>query len=135
MLINYEGHLSVSVNTLTFTASGGPPNQPGLFYYGPGQTNGGNGTPFGNGLRCVAGSGVGVFRIRDPASGNAYAFMDSAGDTSKPFDMTYGSMGSGPGQIQPGSTWNIQFWYRDPTAGPPGLNFNLSDAMQLTFCP
>ena len=135
MLINYEGHLSVSVNTLTLTASGGPVNQPGLFYYGPGQVNGGNGIPFGNGLRCVSAGGVGVFRIQDPTSGNAYAFMDSNGNTTKPFDMTYGPMGSGPGQIQPGDTWNFQFWYRDPTVGPPPHNFNLSDAMGLTFCP
>ena len=30
------------------------------------------------------------------------------------------------------STWNFQFWYRDPAAGSP--NFNLSDGLEVIFC-
>ena len=37
------------------------------------------------------------------------------------------------GQITAGSTWNFQFWYRDPAAG--GADFNLSDGLEVTFCP
>lgn len=134
MQINFEGTLSVGANDLILTASGGPVNQPGIFYYGALQMNGGNGVPFGQGIRCVGGSGP-IFRVQGYESDIPYAFMDSAGNATKPVDMNYGSPASGPGQIQPGSIFSFQFWYRDPTAGPHGLNFNLSDAMELTFCP
>lgn len=31
------------------------------------------------------------------------------------------------------STWNLQFWYRDPLGGFTGFNF--SDGIEVTFCP
>jgi hypothetical protein len=31
----------------------------------------------------------------------------------------------------PGSSWNFQFWYRDPQAG--GARFNLSNALHVDF--
>jgi hypothetical protein len=128
-LIDYDGTLSVGLNNLSFKVSGGIPGQPGLFYYGSTQINGGNGITFGQGLRCVGGDNQPIFRIELPV------FMNSAGEATKPIDLTAGPMGSGVGAVIPGSVYNFQFWYRDPTAGNPGLNFNLSDAMQLTFCP
>ena len=36
------------------------------------------------------------------------------------------------GLIQPGSSWNFQFWYRD-SAG--GNGFNFTDALSVNFCP
>jgi hypothetical protein len=42
-------------------------------------------------------------------------------------------MSSGAGLILAGSVFNFQLWYRDPGGGPQG--FNLSDAIELTFCP
>jgi len=46
--------------------------------------------------------------------------------------MTKGPMASGPAAWTVGSTWTLQFYYRDPggTAG-----FNLSDAMRVTWTP
>ena len=43
------------------------------------------------------------------------------------------ALSAGGGAITAGSTWNFQFWYRDPQGGPNG--FNLSDGMRVTFCP
>jgi hypothetical protein len=129
VLIDYDGTLSVGVNNLTLKVSGGPAGQPGLFYYGSTQINGGNGVPFGQGLRCVGGGGQPTFRVEGPA------FFNGAGNASKPVDLTSGPMGSGSGSVNEGSVYNFQFWYRDPTAGPPGQNFNFSDAVQFTFCP
>jgi len=133
VLIDYEGSLSVSLNNLSLKVSGGPTNssggngQPGLFYYGSTQINGGDGVPFGNGLRCVGGGGQPTFRVEPPV------FMSSAGEATRWIDLTSGPMGSGPGQIQAGSVFNFQFWYRDPQGVP--FSFNFSDAVQFTFCP
>jgi len=56
---------------------------------------------------------------------------DSTGSASHALDLTQPPL---PGvQIQPGSTWGFQLWYRDPAMGPPGSN--LSDALEITFCP
>lgn len=127
VLIDYQGPLSVSLNSLRLMATGGPAGQPGLFYYGSTQVNGGNGDPFGNGLRCVGGGGQPTFRVETPA------FFTSNGNANKLLNFTVGAMGSGAGQITPGSVFNFQFWYRDPSGSP--YNFNFSDAVQLTFCP
>ena len=126
-MIDYQGPLSVSLNNLRLKATGGPAGQPGLFYYGSTQINGGNGAPFGNGLRCVGGGGQPTFRVEGPA------FFTSNGNANKLLDFTAGAMGNGPGKIDAGDTFNFQFWYRDPEATP--FSFNFSDAVQFTFCP
>jgi hypothetical protein len=33
--------------------------------------------------------------------------------------------------FQPGTSWNFQFWYRNPAGG--GAGFNLSDALHVDF--
>ncbi|MDP6409465.1 MAG: hypothetical protein QGI46_08820 [Planctomycetota bacterium] len=60
--------------------------------------------------------------------------MDDAGGAARWIDFGAPPAGSGPGVIRPGSTWNSQFWYRDPL-GPGGMGFNLSDAVSVGFCP
>ena len=35
--------------------------------------------------------------------------------------------------VQAGDTHHFQLWYRDPAAG--GANYNLTDALEITFCP
>ncbi len=111
-----EGCTSVAANDLVLSAAP-VPNQPGLFYYGPNQTQ----VPFGNGFRCVGGPQV--FRLDvSVASGNV---LSHSLDIANP--------PAASGQITPGSTWNFQAWFRDPAAG--GAFFNLSDALSLTFSP
>jgi hypothetical protein len=55
---------------------------------------------------------------------------DSFGDGSYEFDFTDPALPTA--QIASGDEWNFQFWYRDPVGG--GANFNLSDALEITFC-
>ena len=43
--------------------------------------------------------------------------------------VTGGNCGIGT----PLSTWNFQFWYRDPLGGPAGFNF--SAGLEVTSCP
>jgi hypothetical protein len=106
------------VNNFALLVAGCPSGQFGLFYYGPNQIQ----VPFGDGFRCVGG---GVFRLGVKVTGTSggAAFELDVTDPPEP-----------PAQITAGSTWNVQFWYRDP-AGPGGTGFNLSDGLNASFFP
>jgi len=116
-LIDSNGQTSVAANGFELSVISASFNQPGVFYYGPNQGS----VPFGDGVRCVFG---GVFRLRPAVT------TDSMGDAS--YALDFGNLPPG-GDIVPGSIWNFQFWYRDPAFG--GAGFNLSDALEVTFCP
>ncbi len=110
------GTPSVSANDWTLRASSCPPGQFGLFFYGQNQ----NQVPFGDGRRCVDGQ---IFRL--PA-----VPISPAGEATWALD--FAAPPQPEGAITPGSTWNFQFWYRDPAAG--GSGFNLSQGMMVGFC-
>jgi len=114
------GTPSVLANGLVLHAGPCPAGQPGLFFYGSAQID----VPFGNGRRCAGGS---VFRLNPPV------LVAATGTASKALDLLSAPANAGAGQIDPGSQWNFQFWYRDPAGG--GAGFNLSDALNVIFCP
>jgi len=118
--IGHAGSVSTAANDLTLLASGLPPSQFGLFFYGAGEAQ----LPFGNGLQCVTGGGVGLFRLPILSSG-------PAGEVAFALDVTSPPQASG--QITPNTTWGFQYWFRDPAAS--GAFFDLSDALRVTFCP
>jgi hypothetical protein len=103
-------------------ADGAPPGKLGKFFYGPAQVQ----LPFGNGLLCAGPGAIGIFRLTPPQPANP------DGNAVRPLDFTAPPASTGPGAITPGSTWNFQYWYRDPNVG---AGFNLSDALSATFCP
>ncbi len=111
------GSTSVSANDLVLRVQACPPTQNGLFFYGPGQTQ----APFGNGHLCIDG---GFFRLPIVAT-------NASGVATFGLDVTLPP--SAGGDITAFSTWNFQFWYRDPAAG--GASFNLSDGISVEFCP
>ena len=117
--IGWTGTPNVSTNLFGLTASGVPANKPGLFFYGASQVS----TPFGEGVRCVGGS------LQRLAVQNA----DASGNVLQLLDVNAPPANAGPGQISAGSTYNFQLWYRDPSGGANG--FNLSDGLNVTFCP
>ena len=92
----------------------------GLFYMGSQTAGGGLGLPFMDGLRCAGGQVV-----RFPAQ--------KASSHHDHLEQRLLVSGSG-GLIQPGTTWNFQSWFRDPT-GPCGTGANLSNALAVTFTP
>ena len=116
-VISASGSSNVSQADLTLEASGGPPTQFGIFFYAALQGQ----NPLLDGVLCVSGQ---IYRL--PA-----VQMDALGNAAHLLDYSI-PLGAGS-QITPGSTWNFQFWYRDPTGGPNGSN--LSDGLEVEFCP
>ena len=115
--IGADGSVSIGLNAFTLRCWNLPAGQPGLFYTGDARAQ----VPFGGGVRCAGGT---IVRLV-PAS---VAGLDGTVVRALDFSQL-------PAQgIAPGSSWNFQFWYRDP-AGPPPSLFNLSDGLAVTFCP
>lgn len=119
-LIGTTGSHSITQNGFRLRAAYAPPKQFGVFFYGGGQTQ----VPFGDGQLCVSGE---IFRLNPPG------LTDFNGVAERPLDFTHPPLGSGTGMVTPGSSWNFQYWYRDPAAG--GSGFNTSDAVAVKFCP
>ena len=118
-IISVASSCSITLNNYTLRAEP-VPNQFGIFFYSTGMVNGGNGLPYGNGLRCVGGAGNSVIRLPiTQASGNVLQYQLDFMDLP------------GGGQINVGSTWHFQAWFRDPQGG--GESFDLSDALTTTF--
>jgi len=123
-IISNTGSTSVSANDLVLTAGPMVVGEPGIFFYGTSELNGGMGLPFGNGFRCAGGT---VVRFFPPVQANASGDMVLAVDNSLP-----GIAGSSAPIIDM-ATLHFQSWYRDPAGG--GAGFNLSDGLTLTFTP
>ena len=109
------GTPQVSSSHLTLAGTGMPPNQPGLFFFGPATAN----AVFGHGRRCVGGS---LKRLLPPV------FANSAGTGMYTVDFSTAPAAT---EILAGSTLYFQLWYRDPAAGAP--NYNGSDAVMIQF--
>ena len=115
-LISGLGSTSVAANDFELVATGNPANQFGIFYMGTSQSN----VSFGNGVRCVA-TDITRFPLLQT---DAFGDVGYAVDNTAPPAL---------GRIVSGSTWNWQWWYRDPMGG--GARFNLSDGLNVTYCP
>ena len=121
-LMGWLGTTSLQADDFHLVANLLPPNQFLMFYYGGDPTQ----IVFGNGYRCVAAGGVGIYRF-------APFKADFSGFAAMKVDYTQYPAGSGSGEWVPGDEWYAQAWYRDPDAG--GAMFNLSDAIHITVCP
>ncbi len=104
----------ISQNNFVIDVTGCPPSTNGLFFFGPNPTQ----VAFGNGFRCVGGTIRRFGAQPTDFLGGAQRAID-VNDTVQP--------------IHAGETWRFQFWYRNPAGG--GAGFNLSDGLEVTFCP
>ena len=120
--IGWTGSTRLLDDDFTLSVFGAKPNQFGLYFYGPGQAQ----LPLGDGFLCVAAGGLGIFRLQPAVQSGFF------GESERRVEFTQAPVLIGPGQIEPGTTWNFQFWYRD-TGSASGLN--LSDALAVPFCP
>jgi hypothetical protein len=106
---------SLSLNAMNLECHDLPQDQFGVFFYGPYRED----IPFGDGYRFVGGP---LKRIGLPINTDSGAVTLQLDFTSPPLD-----------QISPGDQFNFQFWYRDPQQ--VGHGYNLSDALEIVFCP
>ena len=106
------GSVQLASDDLELTAVQLPPNQPGVFFMGDVQIS----LPFGDGFRCAGGS---VSRFNPPLASTL------AGAVSLRVEVGATAV------FQVGTTWNFQYWYRDP--GGLLSNFNLTDGLSLTW--
>jgi len=118
-VLSGAGSGSVSADDLAFTATQLLPSQPALLFSADNRIGGGDGVPFGDGLRC-AGGNVKRLGIDSPnGAGNA-----SWGPGLHPL-----------GGWQAGDTRRFQVWYRDPSGSPCGNDFNLTNGYEVVFTP
>ena len=107
--------------TFNVWLANGPPNQPGILFYGTEP----NDLPYGDGVLCVGGN---IQRVNPPI------FLSALGNHfTTVLDWSEAPFGSGPTSITPLVPVYFQFWYRDPAAG--GAGFNFSNAREVVLCP
>jgi len=120
--ITVGGSMNTDLSTFLLKVTEAVPYRFGTFFYGPDPDQ----VPLADGTLCVGPGSLGLFRL--PALA-----LDWSGGVEYAVDFTVPPAGSGKGKIDAGSTWNFQFWYRDPM-GPGGSGSNLTDAVRVTFC-
>jgi len=106
-----SGTADTAADTFVLDAAGLPATTTCLFFQGTNIMNGGNGNPFGDGLRCIAGNVVRLQTVTSDGSGNAATTISL----------------SVRGNIAPSTSMDYQMWYRD-TASTCGSVFNTSNA-------
>ncbi|MFT5051088.1 MAG: hypothetical protein ACI8QZ_002496 [Chlamydiales bacterium] len=109
-----DGSQQVPDNNFSVEVYQAPPDKFGLFFYGPSQIQ----VVFGDGFRCVGGMTKRLPVVQTDFLGYAFYTLNLA---------TLPDVGVGDVQ-------NFQFWFRDPM-GPGGTGFNLSDGIEVEFCP
>lgn len=117
--IGHMGSLNLQNKTFGLSVTGAPsvPQSFGMFTYGKQQAS----VAFSGGMLCINPSSMNRFPIQS---------LTSSGIVSL-------SMATHPKDFVPftgGSTWNFQFWYRNP-AGAVVNTLNMSDGLNVQFAP
>ncbi len=120
-LLTAAGVPSLSADTLVLMGQYTEHNQFGLFFQA--DNNLGNGTAWGDGLRCAGGS---LKRLGTTTS-DGTGYIDTTG---------YGyTISSKAGNIIAGQTKYYQLWYRNPLNSPCANDFNTSNGLGITWNP
>jgi hypothetical protein len=119
-MMSFTGSASINNDTLHLTITQLPLNAQGWFIQGSATPNGGNGTPFGHGIRCLRGDLTIMQKIA--IGGNV---LPPAG--SPPISVLFG--------ISAGQTKYYQGWYRDadPVGSCGGGQLNTTNAISVIW--
>lgn len=112
------GDASIALDEVEFVAAGLLPGQPALLFQGFSDVNGGLGSPFGDGLRCVGGA---VQRL-------GVQMADSQGTS------TWKNLAASAGWT-PGQSPLLQVYYRDSAGGTCGSGFNTTNGYSFSPAP
>jgi len=115
------GVASLAGDSVTLYGSG-MPNSSALYFQGTSQQNGGLGSPFGDGLRCAAGS---VIRLATKSNAAGISQYPAAGDPSI----------SVRGLVASAGTRTYQVWYRNSAAFCTAATYNLSNGLEIAWTP
>lgn len=116
------GNASVSADSVVLLATD-MPNSSALYYQGTSNVNGGAGSFFGDGLRCVQSN---VIRLGTKTNASGGSQYPSAGDASV----------SVRGALPiPGGSRYYQVWYRNSAAFCTAATFNLSNGLRIDWQP
>ncbi len=116
-----SGTTSLTTDDLVLQAAFLPPNTSTLLYAGANATQ----TPFGDGIRCIAGP---TFRLGiHTASGTGTTSYGPgiAGDLCTSFAQC----------LTAGSTFRFQLWYRNAASFCTSSTFNLTNGVSVTYTP
>lgn len=116
-----SGSAVLAADDLVLTVAGMPSTQFGIVYTGAGIAN----VPFGDGRQCIEAPFFRYFQDMSDASGSMSL---GPGQVVSYANANFGMAG----MVVVGSTWHYQCWFRDP-GGPCGSNFNLSNAVSVTW--
>ena len=117
-ILSPAGSNDALLDDLNFLVTQGPPSIPGILFTGTAQAGAGNGSLFGDGLLCAAGT-IQRLDVR---------FLDGSGSAS------WGPGLRVDGGWSPGDTRHFQAWYRD-VGGPCSGGFNTSHGVTISFYP
>jgi len=113
------GTSSITAGDLSLEGSQLIPSQPGLYFQGNNAVNSGDGSTFGDGLRCAGG---GVIRLQ-------VRFSNATGESATSINI------AAAGGVNSGDVKRYQVWYRDPVTSPCGTLFNLTNGLEVVYTP
>jgi len=117
-----SGDASIQADNFVLTAEGMPEATMVLFFQGSVQTNSGNGTVFGDGLRCATGV---VVRLGTKAAVSGTASHPDFADPSI----------AASGAVVPGTTRYYQAHYRNSATFCAAGTFNLTNGLRVLWLP
>lgn len=119
--LSASGVASLSADTVVLRGDS-MPNGPALYFGGTARANAGLGTPFGDGLLCVAGS---IVRLATRTNTTGFSQYPLGGE---PLLSTLGG-------ISPGAETHYQVWYRDAPSWCSAATWNLSNGTSILWSP
>ncbi len=124
-ILTGEGLSLVSNDTVALLVRGLPQNSTVLFLQGSIQQNGGNGSPFGDGVRCVGGSVVRLGTRTAPEGRATWGF----GAPGSPLLSVQSNVPSG------GDLRLYQAWYRNAAPFCTSATYNLTNGLEISWLP